>query len=517
MKALVLPLLLGIVVAFVASVPYFYGFLYPHPGFLFLPRSVVNSADTFVYVSHIYLAKDGFSLLPNLYSTESLEPFIVRPIYVLLGVIARIGNVDPLFMYHAGRFIFTIFFCFFAWRLVGVYFKTVRSQLLAFFVLIFSSGFGFFLQFSKPIPIDLWVPESNTFFSLLEAPHFVMVQTAFVASFYFLTRYLDTKKFRFLFFSSLAISLLIPDYPYSIPFVFLFYPTTLLFTSDADLKKRFLSIIYFLALPIFVTASIYFVSFTSANAQLWYKQNILPSPPLIAVFAGYGLVGWFAVNTAIFYFNKRYLPLILWIGVALVFTYFPISIIPFQRRLLTGLHIPLALLATVALIHLAQKLQSRILKGVFLLFTGGALIATTVFNITAMIEDYNRDTTISYKHHIRIDELAAMQWIAQNTKQNDIILTHPFYGNIIPAFTGRFVYIGHQFQTINFKNKFAAYTSAMKQDIPDEFHQLLKESAIAYVYIGQNDWHPQWLVSPAEESFFTIVWHQGEVFILKVL
>ncbi len=223
MKSLKVQLALGIFVAIVASLPYLYGELTPKPGMSFLARSVFNSADTYVYVSNIHSAKDGYFLLPNLYSTESQQPFLLRPIYLILGWIARIGNLDPLLAYHLGRFVLTILFSFMALKLIKIYFKKPWQQLLAYFVLMFSSGFGFFVPKSLPTPIDIWVPESNTFFSLLESPHFIVIQIGLVSAVYFLHQYFEKKELSLLIYSSVTISIALLDYPYLLPFVLIFF------------------------------------------------------------------------------------------------------------------------------------------------------------------------------------------------------------------------------------------------------------------------------------------------------
>jgi hypothetical protein len=511
MKSLKVQLALGIFVAIIASLPYLYGELTPKPGMSFLARSVFNSADTYVYVSNIHSAKDGYFLLPNLYSTESQQPFLLRPIYLILGWIARIGNLDPLLAYHLGRFVLTILFSFMALKLIKIYFKKPWQQLLAYFVLMFSSGFGFFVHKSLPTSIDILVPESNTFFSLLESPHFIMIQIGLVSAVYFLHQYFEKQKLVLLIYSSVTISIALLDYPYLLPFVLIFFPLVLAITGTDSLEHKTISLVSFILPPLIVAGIIYFISYSSPIAQLWFKRNSLPSPSIFAVLSGYGLLALLAGVVAIYHFNKRYLPLILWIGTAIILSYVPFF--SFQRRLLTGLHIPFALLATVPLIKITEEAKSPLTRFLVLLVVGGALVATTIFNMKVMIGAYNHDTMQSYTHahHIDLDELSGMKWLEKNTKPYDIILAHPFFGNIIPAVSGRFVYLGHRIQTIDYDAKFAEYTAQN----PQTFKKFLKATNIAYVFVSKYDVYKPWLIPFSNEPFLRVVWERDGAFILK--
>lgn len=507
---------MGVLVAFIASSPYIYGALLKKEGLVFLGRSVVNSADTYVYLSNIISAKEGNLILPNLYTTESKIPFEIRPIYFLLGFFARIFYLNPLLTYHLSRFILTIIFVLMLFKFIGIFFEDKKKSGLALMITLFSSGIGAFVQKWFPASIDLWVPEGNTFFSLLEAPHFISTQIFLMLSIYLFMKYKENNKKKYFYTSSFFAAGSILEYPYLVPLIFSFSAILILFFSHSkSLLIKLCNILQYFFLPIISFLIIYRVFSLSQSAQFWHSQNILPTPSIENLLYGYGILIPFAlIGFLISDLNRKgNLSLLLWIVLTLILIYIPFS---FQRRLLEGLHIPIAILASFGFFYLFKKIQSKFFKSIFALGLIIILPATNIYNLFKIINSYQKDTQNNYIHYLDKDEMAGMEWVAANSKVNEVILANQFYSNIIPGVTGRFVYHGHRFLTYKPELKLQLFNGFMQEEDEKVRREFLRKYSINYIYFGKNDPYNRFLGSIAKQKFLEKVWERNGVTIFKV-
>lgn len=76
-------------------------------------------------------------------------------------------------------------------------------------------------------------------------------------------------------------------------------------------------------------------------------------------------------------------------------------------------------------------------------------------------------------------------WVKNNASEKDIILTRFLTGNMLPAISGRRVFIGHQVSTINFpaKKDLVEKFYSNKMTLP-EARKFLIDNNITYVFVG---------------------------------
>ena len=119
-------------------------------------------------------------------------------------------------------------------------------------------------------------------------------------------------------------------------------------------------------------------------------------------------------------------------------------------------------------------------------FIGALLITSTFFAVAAeiMIILWNR-----YPVYINRDIYGGLLWLKERAAGEDIILSSAISGNIIPAFTGRKVYIGHGHQTTDWYAKF--YASELfffgNNSADSKKNSWLKEQGIDYVFFGDKE------------------------------
>ncbi len=187
-----------------------------------------------------------------------------------------------------------------------------------------------------------------------------------------------------------------------------------------------------------------------AGAPTAWLQTAVLVLPLVAVIVA---LGRHDATDAQF---RALFPL-LWAACGAAVIYLPVS---FQRKLMEGLHLPLCALGAVALeAVVANGVRPPVLsRPLRLLVVGALLVATTPSNLL-LVSDCLR--------HVRADnrtllgvrlppaylsraELAAMDWLAAHTGEEDIVLSSSLTGSHIPAHARCRVVVGHSAETLDF-------------------------------------------------------------------
>ena len=160
-----------------------------------------------------------------------------------------------------------------------------------------------------------------------------------------------------------------------------------------------------------------------------------------------GLVSVFSVDAAVLvlkkklYTNNYLLLLTIWALLGWLLVYLPVN---FNRRLANGWHIALTITTMFFLFWWYKEnkyIRHASIIAIFsflLLFDSFTYINTASLRINENYENkffYTRQTKEIY------------QFIKSETKKDSIILTRGLDGNVLPAFTGQTVYVGHSIQT----------------------------------------------------------------------
>jgi hypothetical protein len=185
--------LIAVGVLLLVNLPLIYFTLLPKGGLVFLGRRVINSQDVYTYVSFIEQSKQGKYLFQNMFTSEQQSASLFRPSYLVLGKIAALFRLSSIHAYHVGRVIFSISFFVVVYCLIQQISERPKQRLLMFGVVLFSSGLGWLLGKYIGSSSDLWIPESNTFLTLAESPHFILAQTLLVSGLLLFIHYLKSR------------------------------------------------------------------------------------------------------------------------------------------------------------------------------------------------------------------------------------------------------------------------------------------------------------------------------------
>jgi hypothetical protein len=180
-----------------------------------------------------------------------------------------------------------------------------------------------------------------------------------------------------------------------------------------------------------------------------------------------------------------------------------------QRRFITGLHVPLTLLAALGLEQIVlPRVQAR----------RRALVTSLVIGLTALTNFFLPLVSVAGVAQGRqplvmtSDEAAAYAWLGAQTDWTDTVLAPPESGQFVPAWAGNRVVYGHPFETIDAEGKEAEAAHFFSPEATAaERRDLMERYAVRYVLVLSPDLD----LNPATTGL-TEVWNQGNARLYQV-
>jgi len=452
------------------SVPYVYCRLTAPPGQVF-GGLVLNIADSNVYFMWMRQIADGAVLCRDLTTTDPQRPFFLNSLWLLLGVIGRSG-VSLAALYEAARIIFMVLQVVALYALLGVFLPQPRLRRVALVAICFGGGVVFLFALADIPGHDggnvgtgaLGSPEVLAWPQMASMPHFSAGMACLLGVFYFaLAAYRDGRARHALVAGSLAV-LLASFHLYDLAIVAAAVVAHLVIATRAGRAQRrdwalgALIVIPGLALAVVLARMIT----GTAHGQHWALQNTLPAPSPFVWAVGLGLPVALALfdHRRILHWSEQdlvalFLPAWL-IGHALI--NFTDTLIPFERRMIMGLQIPLVVLA----VQNWDGLVAPWLQDVGGRWFGGQRAAVALWLLPVLLLP---DTAlwglvaagVKGPEHVRTVDRDLLDACAVLYERPDCTgcLCNGESGNWVPRFSGRAVYAGHYAQTPRFGERCA--------------------------------------------------------------
>lgn len=149
-----------------------------------------------------------------------------------------------------------------------------------------------------------------------------------------------------------------------------------------------------------------------------------------------------------------------------------------------GFYVPVAALAVQGLAFIqpnsVEKRSLRIYPSVF----GLSIITNLVILMLAFFGVTNHSLLLYMTRY----EADAMEFINSTLPKDAVILCSPEIGNLIPAWTGRRVLYGHEFETVNAAEKKAIVEGLLSDAMSSEKgFEILAQERIAYIFWGPRE------------------------------
>jgi hypothetical protein len=407
--------------------------------------------------------------------------------YLSLGHIARIVNLPLLLVFHVFRLFGCLLLLIALWWFYGEVFGDDRLRKMAFVFSVLGSGMGWLVIPTGYLTSDFWVAEAFPFLSSYSNPHFTFGLSLMLI----LVGFQPNKSFSICSIILLAVCSLLLSLinPFGIVVVIVVMIGLLVWLVYRRL--RYLEII----VKVFITGLsglpllLYDLWVTKSDEAfaVWNKQNLTPSPPIWDFILSFSPMLVLSLIYIIYKLKKKTkqndLPVILlmlWSGLGIPLLYLPLNL---QRRFMMGLYIPIVGLAVLGLETLARRSPSR-----FIILSVSNLIIALPTNIVIILAAFSGIQSHDPSIYLDRQEYAAIRWLIQNTKPDDIVLCSPDMGLFIPAYTGRRVIYGHPFETINAKEEkdtvLDFYSGGNSLQQQDDF---IKDRDIDYIMVGVRE------------------------------
>jgi hypothetical protein len=368
-----------------------------------------------------------------------------------------------------------------------------RERRLAFWLVGTSAGLGWLGLALGTFPIDLSVPEAFVFFSLVSNPHFPLAIALMLIAIQGVV-WPASSIWRWLMPGLAALALALVQ-PLALAAV---YATVALYSLLRGWPKwswwgpGLVAAAAVGAFSVPVLLYDYWVYTVNPTLAAWAAQNVTPSPRVVDLILGYGLVGLLAIPGGMMVLRKRDaggLALLAWSVGTLILVYMPLAL---QRRFLTGLGLPLAVLAGLGLNRwLLPKITGGWARAVEALIVGLSLMGNLFLMAVLIFGVLNRagQADIFVRLYLLRDEASAMQWLLAHA-QGEVVLAAPRTGMLLPGRAGVRAFAGHPFETVDAQAKQAQAEAFFRGGLSsDEWRTLQEQYGIRYVFVG-----------PAEQS-----------------
>lgn len=448
-------------VVLLSCVPYLIATLAAPEGWQFA-GILVNPYDGNSYLAKIRQGMEGSWLFHLTYTPEPHAGAFIFTFYLALGHLGALFGLSPIWMFHLARVVAGLGVLLAAFRFIASVTPQLSERRLAFTLVLSASGLGWLGVLFGAFPIDLWVPEAFVPYSLYANPHFPLAMTLMLIIF----QEIQPSKFNIqrstvVGLAALALALTLP---FALLTVWAVLAVFLGWLYSTNRRLPWSQIWLTLSVGLFSAPVIvydYWVSTTNPILAGWSAQNITSAPPPLDLLLGYGLVGLLALGGGWLLVRQRPLKpesgewlVFWWAATSLILLYLPFDL---QRRLITGLHLPLCILAAIGLLRWLPSIgfkpnQRRSFTTVVVIV--GALGTLFVWALPLLATRQSPGTSeTTALLFMRREETAAFAWLRENATPGDVVLASPRVGLFIPGQSGTRTFYGHPFETIEAKPK----------------------------------------------------------------
>jgi hypothetical protein len=459
-----------IVVVLFTSVSYVVGWA-QKGGRQFLWSNYLSWMDYSVYYSYIHQAMDGSLVFTNYFTSEPQAGKMLDIFWLSVGWFAKITGISAQAAFHLSRIFWIGCFIVIVYGFVAYLFKDLRHRVLGLFFVLFSGGIGAIVneitgllspgRGKSQAPIDMWAPDANTFLTLKQSPHLVASITLMLAIFLLLLLALENNKWRYSAGAGGVALVLFQFHPYQIGTVYavvsLYFLALLILKKDMFRKLvkhggifllcSFPSVFYYIWLLLF-----------DWRAQHLAVDNICDTPSLWYVATGYGAVlvfaafGMYVLARSRELFNNRgYLFLGVWQVTQVLLIYVPVN---FQRRMILGMHMAMALFAAVGVLFIAQYIGTFVRAKKYVAYASfGILLVLSFIMIGSDFESSIWFYRFSGSAYLSPEKQEAILWVAGHVPGDGVVLSSWGDGNTIVGELQKKVFLGHWAGTVDVKNK----------------------------------------------------------------
>jgi len=429
---------------------------------------------------------------------------VIFVFYLLLGKIAGLLHLPNILIFHFARVLAGWLLLEVSYRFITLLFTDIVRQKLAFRLVCVASGFGWLLvAFGVNAP-DFWVAEGYTFLSIFANPHFPLATALLILA---LTEtLLGLEQQQWLHYLKAAIATLVLGFVH--PFLLITLAGILavywLWLSIANRRPDWWGMLGLIMVGLTGTPGPFLTWWGTENDPLlkaWMSQNQTITLDPLTSLSGYGLlvplsiieIWWIARRLPALagknsLLNRRWQLVVIWLLVTVGLLALPLN---FSRRFLEGIHLPLCCLAAAGYYFLVIErfrfdFKGRLLVGISAL-SSVVMVVISIALVYLPQDNLNDPVRVPY---LSAGEIGAIEWLQQHSKPEEVVLTGPLLGNVLPGRLLIHVFYGHSMETINSEQKLAIMQQFFALETPDATRQQIIQTwqlnYLLYTWREQN-------------------------------
>ena len=499
---------------------------------------VIGVEDSNSYLAKMRQGARGEWLFHLPYTSEEHTGALVYPFYLLLGKLARLMGLSFLTTYHLARWSCGLALLMAAYAFASHFTPWVAVRRTSLLLVAFSGGLGWFLLAWRRMdwlgspPVDFILPEGFAFLAVYAFPHVALAQALLLVGLVAALKGLGGKGASWALLGGavfLLSGLIVPFYVAIAYAVLGAYLLALWVRRGAPpVREARLGLMAALLPGFSLTYHLWVFSHNFAF-RTWAAQNRVLSPHPLHYVLGYAPLGIPALGGLRWALTRRSekgLFLASWVLTIPLLLYLPFNL---QRRLAGGFQVALAVLASQGLIRYVlpsavrtpwirrlRRFPRYSVRGLwrFLLVTFVLMTTLTPLLLLAAtsMEVARRPPLLFHSQA----EFQAWGWLEENTSPHEVVLASYHTGNLIPAWAGNRVFLGHGSETLHSAYKRELVARFFQAETGDAFRQqLLCRYGIAYLYYGP---HERILgdFDPGDSPYLEEVYRNREVTIYRV-
>ena len=452
--------------------------------------------DAYVFDGFLYNPADGNSYLAKMrqgwngswtftfpYMAEPGEGAYIHLYYITIGHLSRITGLSLIFGFHFFRTLGVAALYIALFTLCKLIFEDVRSRWTAFLLAALGSGLGWIFFPFGVVTSDVGVPEIYPFYASISSGHFPLSMALLISVMLLYLREDGSLKGRAgLLAAGLAMSIVTP---FGTVIAGLTLGTAWFWNiiRKTSAKNQAINFVLFVCGSGPLMVYYYWLSKTNFAVQGWNLQNISLSSPVWDTAASLLPLLWFALPGAVIAWKsgiKSHRLLVFWMALSLVLAYSPSAL---QRRMLTGIFIPMAILAAFTFEHwfFKQRRFKRFVQVVFIILC----IMTTAMNVYI---GFIAGKSLAPVLFLTSGEIEALDWMQDNLAPDSVVLTSSSMGMYVPAHSDLRVLYGHPYETSNALYWEDAVNQVFSGELSEaEGLQFLKDNHVKYIFIGPRE------------------------------
>ncbi|HKW73082.1 MAG TPA: hypothetical protein VJQ08_09680 [Candidatus Dormibacteraeota bacterium] len=451
-----LPLVMGLVLAVVTTVPYVYAYAVQPAGHVFMGFFYLGD-DANTYLAKMRQGWEGAWAWQNRYTTESGPTAYLFMFWIVLGHVAAVTNLPLIVVFHLARIAAAFGLMGAGWLFIRHFIEDRTARRFAFFFLAVGLGMGYVIQaLGHPVifgnrtdTLDWRMPELTAFYSVLALPHFAWSGVFAALGVVLTLKAIQRGSLGLGVVAGLAWLGQASIHPQMPILMGGATGVALLLRPAAPRGWAAGAIAFAIPAPYILYSYLAFVGNPEVQRWTFHSKNALPpeSVSLFFALAPQLLLAVAGVPGAIRRRSREDVFLLAWLVLLAVILYLPNPAGDLRRRFLDALYLPLVVLAARgmydAILPRFRSLRARrLIPFSYVAFASIGSAFLVLAPLAVATQPQYTVTTGMYD---------GLKWLGSQPSGN--VLCMPGVGLYVPAYSPDTVYVGHYDETFDYANK----------------------------------------------------------------